>query len=260
MTPAFGAVYAACALGAAALWLALPDDRRPAARRRGALLVLAAAALAWLGVHLAGRIAAPGDGRAYFVCLAIIAVLAAARVVTHTRPVYNAVYLLLAVLAVAGLCILAAGEFLAAALVIVYGGAILVTYVFVIMLAQQPVPAPWDLRSREPLAAAVMGFALAAAAGAIIPPAAAGSDPAPAARECPAGARAAETGNTLAVGRLLMARHVVAVEVAGVLLLVAMAGALTVARKRIEPADLTEAERHVSMEDPRRRGREAAPF
>ena len=55
----------------------------------------------------------------------------------HPRPVYSAVYFVLVVLATTGLCVLAAAEFLAAALVIVYGGAIMVTYIFVIMLAQQ---------------------------------------------------------------------------------------------------------------------------
>ena len=72
--------------------------------------------------------------------------------------------------ATAGLFVLLEAEFIAAALVLIYAGAILVTYVFVIMLASQagsddkPTPAQkmveYDHVSREPLAAAAVGFAL----------------------------------------------------------------------------------------------------
>src|SRR5205814_6143098 len=76
----------------------------------------------------------------------------------------------LTVMASAGLFILLWAEFMAAALVVIYAGAILVTYVFVIMLAQQA-QAPTEARpmagladydnvSREPIVAAAIGFAL----------------------------------------------------------------------------------------------------
>jgi NADH:ubiquinone oxidoreductase subunit 6 (subunit J) len=103
-------------------------------------------------------------GRAFFIIFAAIAVVAAVRVVTHPRPIYSALYFVLVVLAVTGLCVLATATFLAAALVIVYGGAILVVYLFVIMLAQQGGMAPYDATSREPLAAVTLAFLIAAAA------------------------------------------------------------------------------------------------
>jgi NADH-quinone oxidoreductase subunit J len=91
-------------------------------------------------------------------------------VVSHPKPVYSALYFVLTVLASAGLFILAWAEFMAAALVLIYAGAILVTYVFVIMLASQAqsgatgeggdVGAEYDRVSREPLAASIAGFAL----------------------------------------------------------------------------------------------------
>ena len=57
--------------------------------------------------------------------------------ITHPRPVYSALYFVLTVFATAGLFILLWAEFMAAALVLIYAGAILITYVFVIMLASQ---------------------------------------------------------------------------------------------------------------------------
>src|SRR6185503_7620582 len=74
----------------------------------------------------------------YFWIFSAIALLGALRVVTHPRPVYAALYFVLTVFATAGLFILLWAEFMAAALVLIYAGAILVTYVFVIMLAAQP--------------------------------------------------------------------------------------------------------------------------
>ncbi len=59
------------------------------------------------------------------------------RVVTHPAPVYSALYFILTVFASAGLFVLLSAGFMAAALVLIYAGAILITYVFVIMLASQ---------------------------------------------------------------------------------------------------------------------------
>ena len=82
--------------------------------------------------------------------------------ITHHRPVFAALYFVLVVLSSAGLFLMLEAEFMAFALIIVYAGAILITYVFVIMLAQQaPVPgeearqAEYDVIPREPAAAVV---------------------------------------------------------------------------------------------------------
>jgi len=69
-----------------------------------------------------------------------------------------------------------------------------------------------------------------------------------------------EAGNTRDVGRELARRHMLAVQVAGILMLVAMAGALAIAHKRIDPEDLTPEERAAPPEDLGRAGREAPPF
>jgi NADH-quinone oxidoreductase subunit J len=104
----------------------------------------------------------------YFWIFAAVALVSALRVITHPKPVYSALYFVLTVFASAGLFVLLWAEFMAVALIIIYAGAILVTYVFVIMLAAEATPtsgpmaglAEHDAISREPLIACAVGFAL----------------------------------------------------------------------------------------------------
>jgi NADH-quinone oxidoreductase subunit J len=115
--------------------LMLPSRSEAPVRKIGGALVLGVAlVVAALLVAGAARSSAGGMG-VYFWVFSAIALLGALRVVTHTRPVYSALYFVLTVFATAGLFILLWAEFMAAALVLIYAGAILVTYVFVIMLA-----------------------------------------------------------------------------------------------------------------------------
>ena len=93
----------------------------------------------------------------------------ALRVITHPRPVYAALYFVLTILASAGLYLILSAEFMAFALVIVYAGAILITYLFVIMLATQAPSedqlealAEYDIEARSPIVAALTGFVLLA--------------------------------------------------------------------------------------------------
>ncbi len=280
-------LYALLAAGVGGLYLCLPSTREDSRRLRVAGGIVASAAVAALAVYWVGWIGDAVQGRPLFILFAIIAVAAAARVVMHPKPVYAAIYFVLVVLSVSGLSVLAAAEFLGVALIIVYGGAILVTYVFVIMLAQQGGEASYDRRAREPFAATAMGFALVAAAtqamsvGHVNRPGTANDNPehaiaAGVATHVPvrtvadesngSGTHADESqmdpapSNVRAIGESLMTTHVVAVEVAGVLLLIAMVGAIVIAQKRIEPEDLTPAERAERCDDPGRAGREAKPF
>lgn len=230
------ASYAVAALLAAAVYCALPRERRPA---RPVLTVLVSGLALGVLVMLLGRLLGDAADKLYFSLLSLLAVLTAMRVVTHPKPVYSAVYFVAVVLSTAGLIVLAGAEFLAAALVIVYAGAILVTYVFVIMMAQQSVPprsgppavfVDYDRISREPAAAVLAGFVLTATlAGVIV-----GHDW-PASGQASAAACMAAEGNTLALGRVLLGEtgFAVSVQLAGVLLMAAMVGAIAIARKRL---------------------------
>ena len=80
--------------------------------------------------------------------------------ITNRNPVYSALWFALVTLSVCGLFLLQSAPFLAAATIIVYAGAIVVTFVFVIMLAQQSGATVYDQRSRQPLLATVAAFIL----------------------------------------------------------------------------------------------------
>lgn len=125
-----------CVVAGIGTAMMLPSRRETPLRKVGGVMVLAAALVfaALLMREYARR--SPGGGmRIYFWAFSAIALVGAMRVITHSRPVYSALYFILTVFATAGLFILLWAEFMAAALVLIYAGAILVTYVFVIMLA-----------------------------------------------------------------------------------------------------------------------------
>ena len=69
-----------------------------------------------------------------FYALAIILLMAALRVITTRNPVYAALYLVLAFFTAAGIWLLLEAEFLAIALVLVYVGAVMVLFLFVVMM------------------------------------------------------------------------------------------------------------------------------
>jgi NADH-quinone oxidoreductase subunit J len=157
-----------CLVAGVGTVMLLPSRREAPWRKVGGVVLLAAGLIlaAMLVRATAGRV---GPG-AYFWIFSLIALAGAVRVVTHPRPVYSALYFVLTVFATAGLFILLWAEFMAAALVLIYAGAILVTYVFVIMLASQSTApeeksgaqqmSEYDAVSREPLVASAVGFAL----------------------------------------------------------------------------------------------------
>lgn len=230
-------VYGAAGAIALAVYYMLPKGGRDA--RPLPAVVLAAFALGVIALLL-GRLLGGAADRLYVILLSLLTIFGAMKVVTHPRPVYSAIYFGVVVLATAGLVVLAGAEFLAAALIIVYAGAILVTYVFVIMMAQQSSvgaggglggAADYDRRAREPVSAVLVGFMLMATVGGVL-----------AGHQWPAAADGVELsaeGNTLAIGRLLLGEtgFAVGVQLAGVLLMVAMVGAIALARRKLPPTD-----------------------
>ncbi|HKQ47616.1 MAG TPA: NADH-quinone oxidoreductase subunit J [Phycisphaerae bacterium] len=246
--------YAVAALGAVAIFVTLPREGQRS--RKGLATTVLALAMGGFILMLNNLFGEFGRN-VYFCLLALLALGGAVRVVTHPRPVYSALFFVLVVLSTAGLMVLVGAEFLAAALVIVYAGAILVTYVFVIMLAQQSSPTTggqfaaaldYDKDAREPLAAVLAGFVLVGTlAGVIV------------SRkwEPIAGVSVGESanGNTLALGRVLLTDFAVSVELAGVLLMVAMIGAIAIARKK-----LPRGEHEEEMLPPGEIGRHVTPY
>lgn len=122
-------------------------------------LAAGAAALALAGVLLI-RADAPAPETVLFYSFAGLAVLAGAMLVTQRNPARAALSFALVVLSTCGLFLLLGAPFLTAATIIIYAGAIIVTFLFVLMLAQQDAPSDADARSREPLLATLTGFVL----------------------------------------------------------------------------------------------------
>jgi len=237
-------LYFVFALGGVGVYLLLPRVHG-AKTRPGALFCLLA--LAGLIVVLASAMAEGITG--FFYLFAAIALIAATRVITHPVPVYSALYFVLVVVAVSALLVLQDAEFTAIALIIVYAGAILVTYLFVIMLAQHEGAPIYDRRAREPFAAVLGGFVLMAAVAGR-----AGDLPAPPDRVAIPVATSVVAadhqtgmgealGNTLALGNIVMTRYAVALELGAVLLLVSMVGAIAMSRKRVAPEGVVPAQR-----------------
>ena len=98
-----------------------------------------------------------------FYAFAGLTIVAGTLLITQRNPARSALSFALVVLSTCGLFLLLAAPFLMAATIIIYAGAIVVTFLFVIMLAQQEGFNNADDRSREPLLAVVTGFLLLAA-------------------------------------------------------------------------------------------------
>ena len=158
----------AAAISAAGLALLMQPGRRGV---RIAGTVIGLAGFAMLFVEVLKRATPVGGAEGippvFPVIFGFLAIAGAVRMVTHPRPVFAALYFMLVVIATAGMFLLLGAEFMAFSLVIVYAGAILITYMFVLMLAQQS-PADgagdawYDRVPREPLSAIVVGFVMLA--------------------------------------------------------------------------------------------------
>ena len=155
----------ACAVSAIALAFLM----RP--RPRGVRLAATVGGLAAFAVLVVEALKRAGadDGLppVFPVVFGFIGLAGAVRMITHPRPVFAALYFILVVIATAALFLLLGAEFMAFALIIVYAGAILITYMFVLMLAQQSPTeqdggAWYDRVPREAGSAVLLGFVMLA--------------------------------------------------------------------------------------------------
>lgn len=147
-------------LGAGGIYLLLPH-RHGASRARSVHLAGAIlSSLALLGFMLFWSPAGPPLSGLFFYLFSIGAMVGAVLTVTSRNPIYSALWFASVVLSTAGLFVLAGAQFLAAGTVIVYAGAIIVTFLFVIMLAQMEGRAPYDRAARAPASATLTCFLL----------------------------------------------------------------------------------------------------
>jgi NADH-quinone oxidoreductase subunit J len=168
-----------------------------------------------------------GEAIAFYVISAFI--LGFAVLVVSTKDtVHSVLFLVLDFLFVAALYVLLQAPFLAAIQILVYAGGIVVLYLFVVMLVnlKRPPEAHQDPHRRTKL-----GLGLAAAVllelGAIL--VYTSTQP----RTMAAGAALPVTGNTEQVGWLLYTNYLIPFEIASMLLLVAMIGAIVLAKREL---------------------------
>jgi len=161
-----------------------------------------------------------------FIVLAPLSVVAALGMVLSRNAVYSALLLVVNFFCLAGFYVLLEAQFVAAVQVIVYAGAIMVLFLFVLMLlgVGNEVVVKEQIRGQRPAAVLLtLGLLVAIVAGL----GAGVFDAAPASL-----AAANEGGNVQAVGRLLFTRYTFAFETAGVLLVVAAVGALVLGKRQ----------------------------
>lgn len=233
---------------AASLFLLLPRGRTGTAERAARWLggLVGAAALATF-IALGHRLGSAGED-AVFLTVALVAVVSGAATVVSRSPVYAAIWFAMALAGVAGVLLVLGGQFLGVATIVVYAGAILVMFLFVLMLAQPAGLAPYDRVSNEPLLAAVAGAVLLGILSLSIgrlttePPSCCLMPATKAALLASSGSDSADSPPTAAPGDIdllandhvarlggeLFGRHLLAVEVAGVLLLAALVGSIAI--------------------------------
>ena len=158
-----------------------------------------------------------------FYLFSAILVFAALRVITTRNPVHAALWLVLCFFTAAGVWILLKAEFLAIALVLVYVGAVMVLFLFVVMMLDVNFDSMrTNFRSYVPVAATV-GVLVLLEMTLVIVGARLGQGAAP---------EAAQGSNTKALGRLIYVDYVYPFEIAAVVLLVAIIAAIALTHRQ----------------------------
>ncbi len=161
----------------------------------------------------------------FFYFLSAVAVISAILVITRRNPVHSALSLIITLLSLAGLYLMLYAPFVAGVQIILYAGGIMVLFLFVIMLVnieraqrEYSFNQQWHVGILASLALGIL-FVLVYKRGASIFPANPISLP--------------EPTNTQQVGMALFRGYLLPFEVASLLLLVAIVGAVVMAKKRI---------------------------
>ena len=234
-------------LGWLAVWWLMP-----AAKQRPRILggLAALAAVLMMQMMLLPPAGEPVRNGLFFL-FAASAIVSAGLMITDRSPVYSALWFAVVTLAVCGLFLLNSAPFLAAATIIVYAGAIIVTFLFVIMLAQQSgSTASYDQQPFQPAIASLehsscwerccshcrngvesmarMSATMRGPGQFVMVPA--GITPNPLS-QAPAD-NPHEIGSLRVLGRSLFGDYLFAVELAGTILLIATIGAIAIAPRR----------------------------
>ena len=171
------------------------------------------------------------QGIAFYVFAALL-VASGVMVISARNPVHSVLYLVLAFFQAAGLCVLLGAEFIAMILVIVYVGAVAVLFLFVVMML--------DINFRELRAGALQYLPIGGLIGLILLAELAvvlgGWIIAPAAVQATSAPMAAmgDATNTEQLGQLIYTHYVYLFQASGIVLLIAMIGAIVLTLRERE--------------------------
>lgn len=164
----------------------------------------------------------------FFIFLAILAIAAALAMVISRNPVNSALFLVLNMVSLAGLYLLLHAQFMAVIQILVYAGAIMVLFLFVIMLLNvQEEETLFDTFRVKYFAAFLLGVGVLSqviySLGSI-------TETLPTVSP-----EMSEAGTVEAVGDVLFTQYLLPFEITAILLTAAIVGALLIAQQKIKP-------------------------
>lgn len=163
-----------------------------------------------------------------FFLLATVAVAAALGMLISRNPVSSALWLVLNLFCIAGLYLTLNASFIGVIQILIYAGAIMVLFLFVIMLLNLSALPELEALDWARIGGFVVGLVLLSQLLYLVAlEFDLGVDPVPA-------ERAAEVGSATTLGEILFTRYALHLEVAGILLLAATVGAVMLAQRRFE--------------------------
>ncbi len=177
-----------------------------------------------------------------FYAFAAMLIFAATMVITVRNPVHAALFLVLAFFSSAGLWLLLEAEFLAIALVLVYVGAVMVLFLFVVMMLDINLAELREGFARYFPVALLVAIVMMVSLGRVVGPENFGPDQVP-----PSAPRAADYSNTEELGRALYTEYIWPFEIAAVVLLVAIIAAIALTLRKTRQTKAPRPERQVAV-------------
>jgi len=171
---------------------------------------------------------------ALFVILAVVTTITAVLVIVQRNPVSSAIYLIITFFCLAGVYLLLHAEFIAIIQVLVYAGAIMVLFLFVVMLLNLEKEKRPIIRHRlQKIVGVLLGAVLLFQIGMIFRSVLLRFSFLDGVKGNFSPEKVAQAGNTQVVARLLFTDFLLPFEITSVLLLVAIIGAIILAKREI---------------------------
>ena len=179
----------------------------------------------------------------FFYLFSVVLLLSAFRVVTARNPVHAVLFLMLAFSQASGIWLLLNAEFLAIALVLVYLGAVMVLFLFVVMMLDINIDSMRQGFWKHFPLAAVLGGVVAVEMGAVLLHGFGQTEAVQGAAD------AAGISNSKALGILLYTEYLVPIQVAAAILLVAMVAAIALTLRKRKDSKFVSPSEQVRVRD-----------